>query len=197
MTHNIERYRQKWRKTCFGRHQDSRVASTIGVFQDTRTMSATQLNSLSTRNARKAPPHINIIFCGLLCVPKCEKCDLMWDSSFWGGLRVSITCLNDLRALRAAVKPGRQLFTRNTKPLKMGFPRFCAFGIAVTIKERAGLRMGASRQVPVLSAARRAASVEPSELSNRCPQNEENGVFCIFFSEAPFLLPWSFGDVLG
>ena len=41
--------------------------------------------------------------------------------------------------------------------------------------------MGASKHVPALSAGRGAACVEPSKLSNRCPQNEKNGVFFAFF----------------
>ena len=71
----------------------------------------------------------------------------------------------------------------------MGFLRLCDFGIAVSFKERACFRIGASKQVPVLSPARGAACVEPPELSNRCPQNEKNGVFSNFYSELPFLLP--------
>ena len=41
--------------------------------------------------------------------------------------------------------------------------------------------MGASKHVPALSAGRGTACVEPSKLSNRCPQNEKNGVFFAFF----------------
>ena len=51
----------------------SRAASTIGVFQDTGTMSATQLNSLSTRNPRKATPQIKCYFGGVLFVPNAKS----------------------------------------------------------------------------------------------------------------------------
>ena len=44
--------------------------------------------------------------------------------------------------------------------------------------------MRASKHVPILSAARGAACVEPSELSNRCPQNEKNGFFAFFLGGA-------------
>ena len=57
--------------------------------------------------------------------------------------------------------------------------------------------MGVGKQVPIQPAVRGAAITDLAGLSNGCPQNAENGIFTSFGSEAPFLLPWSFGDVPG
>ena len=57
--------------------------------------------------------------------------------------------------------------------------------------------MGVGKQVPIQPAVRGAAITDLAGLSNGCPQNAENGIFTSFGSEAPFPLPWSFGDVPG